>query len=88
VPQDFAKRRQNTAAKKPAAHKVQARRREEEESQPRGKGFRLFMTGVLTGMFLSLLIYLNTLPKPTELGAGYGECAATRSRSRNPQTAL
>jgi len=68
VPQDFAKRRQNTATKKPAAHKVQARRREEEESQPRGKGFRLFMTGVLPGMFLSLLIYLNTLPKPTELG--------------------
>lgn len=67
MPQDFAKRRQNTAAKKPAARKVQAQRHEEER-QPRGKGFRLFMTGVLTGMFLSLLIYLNTLPKPTELG--------------------
>jgi cell division protein FtsN len=65
--QDFAKRRQTTGAKKPAARKVQAQRREE-ENQPRGKGFRLFMTGVLTGMFLSLLIYLNTLPKPIEPG--------------------
>jgi cell division protein FtsN len=67
VPQDYAKRRQNRAPKKPAARKVGAQRRDDDR-QPRGRALRLFMTGMLTGMFLSLLIYLNTLPKSAEPG--------------------
>jgi cell division protein FtsN len=67
MPQDFAKRKKNTGAKKPAARKAQAQRHTG-ETRPRGSGFRTFMTGLLTGMFLSLLIYLGTLPKPTVPG--------------------
>lgn len=67
MPQDYAKRRQGTGAKKPATRKAQAQRHTG-EAQPRGNGFRLYMTGVFTGMFLSFLIYLGTLPKPAEPG--------------------
>lgn len=67
MPQDFAKRSKNTGAKRPAARKTQAQRHTG-EAQPRGRGLRSFMAGMLTGMFLSLLIYLNTLPKPTAPG--------------------
>jgi cell division protein FtsN len=65
VAQDFAKRRQGTSSKKPAPRKAQAQRHTG-EPQPRGKGFRLYITGVMTGLFLSFLIYLGTLPKPVD----------------------
>ncbi|CAA0099980.1 Cell division protein FtsN [Halioglobus japonicus] len=73
MPQDYAKRRQNTSKKKPAARKAQAHR-QTGEPEPRGKGFRLYMTGVITGIFLSFLVYLGTLPEPVEPGQ---EVAAT-----------
>lgn len=68
MPQDFAKRRQNTTAnKKPVRRKAQAQRHPG-EPQPRGKGFRQYMSGLFTGLFLSFLIYLGTLPQPTVPG--------------------
>lgn len=65
--QDFAKRRQGPTSKKPAPRKAQAQRHSG-EPQPRSKGFRLYMTGVVTGIFLSFLVYLGTLPKPAQPG--------------------
>ena len=67
--QDFAKRRQgNTSSrKKPAARRAQAQRHSG-ESQPRGSSFRAFMTGLATGVFLSFLVYLGTLPEPAAPG--------------------
>jgi cell division septation protein DedD len=65
VPQDFAKLKKDTGARKPAAEKTQARRNSG-ENQPRGKGFRLYFAGVLTGVFLSFLGYLGTLPNPAD----------------------
>jgi cell division protein FtsN len=65
VPQDYAKRRQDTGARKAPAQKTQARRTTG-ENQPRGKGFRLYVAGVLTGVFLSFLGYLGTLSHPTD----------------------
>ena len=64
MPQDFAKRKQDTGTRKASAEKTQARRNTG-ENQPRGKGVRLYLTGVLTGVFLSFLGYLVTLPDPT-----------------------
>lgn len=63
--QDFAKRKQNTGAKKATAAKMQARRTTGGEN-PRGSGVRLYFAGVLTGVFLSALGYLATLRQPAE----------------------
>lgn len=82
--QDFAKRRKSTSKKKPAPRKAQAQRATG-EPQPRSKGFRLYMTGVITGIFLSFLVYLGTLPKPAEPGqelAGTPEAEAEVPKPR------
>lgn len=65
--QDFAKRKQGTGTGKAAGHKTQARRNTG-ENPPSGKGFRLYLAGVLTGVFLSFIGYLGTLPDPAEPG--------------------
>jgi cell division protein FtsN len=67
VAQDFAKRRTGTSSRKASAEKPQARRHTG-ETQPRGRGLRLYMTGVVTGVFLSFLVYLGTLPRPADPG--------------------
>lgn len=74
MPQDYAKRRQNTGKKKPAARRAQAHR-QTGEPEPRGKGFRLYMTGVITGVFLSFLVYLGSLPEPAAPGQDTAEAA-------------
>ncbi len=74
MPQDYAKRRQNTGKKRPAPRRAQAER-QTGETRPRGKGFRLYLTGVITGMFLSFLIYLGTLPTPTAPGESVASTA-------------
>ena len=61
--QDFAKRKQGKSTRKAPARKTQAQRRSG-ESQSRGKGLRLYVAGVLTGVFLSFIGYLGTLPDP------------------------
>ena len=70
--QDFAKRKQGKSTRKAPARKTQAQRRSG-EVQSRGKGLRLYVAGVLTGVFLSFIGYLGTLPDPavsaTETGA-------------------
>jgi cell division protein FtsN len=65
--QDFAKRKQGTDTGRGAAHKTQARR-STGENPSSGKGFRLYLAGVLTGVFLSFIGYLGTLPDPAEPG--------------------
>ena len=62
--QDFAKRKQGKSTRKAPARKTQAQRRSG-ESQSRGKGLRLYVAGVLTGVFLSFIGYLGTLPDST-----------------------
>lgn len=63
---DFAKSKQGgnkkaAARKKPTAGKGGSRQ------QPRsGGGWRWYAAGVLTGVFLSFLLYLGTLPTPGE----------------------
>ena len=61
--QDFAKQKQSKSTRKAPARKAQAQRRSG-ESQSRGKGLRLYVAGVLTGVFLSFIGYLGTLPDP------------------------
>ena len=61
--QDFAKQKQSKSTRKAPARKTQAQRRSG-ESQSRGKGLRLYVAGVLTGVFLSFIGYLGTLPDP------------------------
>ncbi len=76
MPQDFAKRKQDSGARKAPAQKMQARRHSG-ENQPRGKGFRLYVAGVLTGIFLSLLGYLAALPDPANPAQEIAEAPAT-----------
>jgi cell division protein FtsN len=66
MPQDFAKRKPGTAKKAPA-RKSQAQRHSG-ETPSRGKALRLYLTGVVTGVFLSFLLYLGTLSQPVEPG--------------------
>ncbi|MEZ5570781.1 MAG: SPOR domain-containing protein [Halioglobus sp.] len=65
--QDFAKRKPSTGSKKAPARRTQAQRHTG-DAQPRGKGLRLYLTGVVTGVFLSFLLYLGTLPKSVDPG--------------------
>lgn len=68
MPQDFAKRKQSSNSKKsPVRRKAQAQRHTG-EPQPRGNSFRMFMTGMFTGVFLSFLFYLYKLPALVEPG--------------------
>jgi cell division protein FtsN len=84
VAQDYAKRRQGTTKKKPAPRKAQAQRATS-EPQPRSKGFRLYMTGVISGMFLSFLVYLGTLPKPAEPGQEIAGAAQAEVEAEAPK---
>jgi len=68
VPQDFAKRKQSSNSKKPPVRRKAQAQRHTGESQPRGKSFRMFMTGMFTGVFLSFLFYLYKLPALVEPG--------------------
>ena len=65
MPQDFAKHKRDTSSRKSVVEKTQARRNTG-NNQPRGNGLRLYFAGVLTGVFLSFLGYLGTLPNPAD----------------------
>ena len=58
--QDFAKRKK-TSSRKSTTRKAAART-SSTAGQTRGKGLRLYLTGVLTGIFISFIGYLSTLP--------------------------
>ena len=66
--QDFAKRKQPSNSKKPPVRRKAQAQRHTGEPQPRGKSFRMFMTGMFTGVFLSFLFYLYKLPALVEPG--------------------
>jgi cell division protein FtsN len=65
--QDFAKRKKSSSSKTPTPRKAQAQRHGG-DTPSRGSGVRPFLTGVVTGVFLSFLVYLGTLPQPVEPG--------------------
>ena len=65
---DFAKQKQSKSTRKSPARKTQGQRHSG-DSQPRGTGLRLYGAGVLTGVFLSFIGYLVTLPDPTASAA-------------------
>ncbi len=65
MPQDFAKHKRDTSSRKSVVEKTQARRNTG-NNQPRSNGLRLYFAGVLTGVFLSFLGYLGTLPNPAD----------------------
>lgn len=56
---DYAKKRSSTPRKTPARKKQSAK---SEPPQTAGNGLRWYGAGVLTGVFLSFLLYLGTLP--------------------------
>jgi len=84
MPQDFAKRKQDTGARKASAKTMQARRNTG-DNQPRGKGFRLYLAGVLTGVFLSGLGYLATLRQPADPAQEIGSAAPPAAEIPKPR---
>ncbi|RLA49187.1 MAG: sporulation protein [Gammaproteobacteria bacterium] len=64
--QDFAKRKRVVSSRKAPPRKKQAQRRPRGKQSPKaaGNGWRWYGAGVLTGVFLSFLLYLGTLPTP------------------------
>jgi cell division protein FtsN len=64
--QDFAKRRTSArTGRTPARKKANQRRTSDKRSiDSSGSGLRLFGAGLLSGVFLSFLVYLGTLPAP------------------------
>jgi cell division protein FtsN len=64
--QDFAKRRTSArTGRTPARKKANQRRTSDKRSlDSSGSGLRLFGSGLLSGVFLSFLVYLGALPAP------------------------
>jgi cell division protein FtsN len=84
VSQDFAKRKQVTGTRKPSAEKTQARRHTG-ENLARGKGLRLYLAGVLSGVFLCFLGYLSTLHHPAIQGQETGSSPAPATEVPKPR---
>ncbi len=59
--QDYAKRKKAPGKRRSGAGKSAARRNAQ-DSPPRGRGLRLYLGGVLTGVFISFIAWLATLP--------------------------
>lgn len=83
MPQDFAKHKRDSSSRKSVVEKTQARRNTG-NAQPRGNGLRLYFAGVLSGAFLSVLVYLGTLSNPADpmLDAGSAPPAAEIPKPR------
>lgn len=64
--QDYAKRKKSSSTRKAPARKTQVQRRNG-EGRSAGKGLRLYIAGVVTGVFVSFIGYLTMLPDPTAL---------------------
>ncbi|HDY83494.1 MAG TPA: SPOR domain-containing protein [Halieaceae bacterium] len=64
--QDFAKRKRVASGKNTPARRKQPQRRSggRQSPKPTGSGWRWYGAGVLTGGFLSFLLYLGSLPTP------------------------
>ena len=64
--QDFAKRKRVASGKNTPARRKQPQRRSggRQSPKPTGSGWRWYGAGVLTGVFLSFLLYLGSLPTP------------------------
>jgi len=76
VARDYARRKPAAGTKKAPARKKPAARKSA-PAKPKGS-WRWFATGVLTGIFLSFLLYLGTLPSPGEMA---------RDQSSEPEAA-
>jgi hypothetical protein len=62
---DYAKRNQGSGKRAPARKKPATRKAA--SSRKPASAWRWYGSGVLTGMFLSFLLYLGTLPSPGEM---------------------
>lgn len=83
--QDFAKRKPGTDNRKAAARKIQAQRHGGDKPASRGKGAQLYLSGVLTGLFLSLLLYLVTLKPPVEPGQDIASAPQPEAAPETPK---
>ena len=80
MPRDYAKNKQGGSKKAPARKKPATRK--SSANRP-GGGWRWYGAGVLTGVFLSFLLYLGTLPTPAESEqAQTGEAPAVESATQ------
>ena len=70
---DFAKGKQS-------ASRRQAPRRKKRQDSGSARGWKLYGAGVLTGVFLSFLAYLGTLPQP-------GDAPAEQTATTSPEPA-
>lgn len=86
--QDFAKKRRPAAkTKRSSASKKPSRRTAQTKSSPAG-GWRWYSAGVLTGVFLSFLVYLGTLPQGGDqlaLDRGPAGAAVARTAAQPPK---
>ena len=60
--QDFAKGKKGSSGRKSSSRKTSRSRTT--NNQLRGRGLRLYLGGVVTGIFISFIAYLTTLPEP------------------------
>lgn len=60
---DYAKRNKSSANRRSGTGKGSARR-DAQDSPARGRGLSLYLGGVLTGVFISFIAWLTTLPDP------------------------
>ena len=77
---DYAKKSSGGRKKAPARKKSTSNSRQ----QPQGSsGWRWYGAGVITGLFLSFLVYLGSLP-PADPGAANGQAAQTAEEPAAP----
>lgn len=83
---DYAKSKQGTGTRAPAARKKQPRRSNAASAaSPPRNNWRWFGAGLLTGVFLSFLLYLGTLPTPGELAPEQAGEPAAAAESPKPR---
>lgn len=82
--QDFAKRKQGPR-KKPARKRSAAVQGSKTQAQSSGKGMRVYLAGVLSGIFLSFLFYLGTLPPSGEPPQEHPQATPAEDKTPKPR---
>jgi len=82
---DFAKRSQGTGNKKSPNRSKQGQRRTAARPAGATHGWRWYGAGLLTGVFLSFLLYLGTLPSPGGAGPEQKNTAQAAAQPPKPR---
>lgn len=82
---DFAKGKQGGKKRAPARKKTTSGNARGKQPVPTGGGWRWYGAGVLTGVFLSFLLYLGTLPGPDGTAADSDNTVATEEPAPKPR---